>query len=224
MPPHLLIIEFSVDGRCGVDDIFPFIHQLLSDNRVILCDHPDDVVSRLDGVTMPNRLCALAKGQFENIVRKSLLQSFTDLARDCAPHVGDENNILQCRHFAAEFAECAEIPSGDSGLPTVADTIDVDNPGKLGPLPISVAKFSFEDQGQGTPMYAYTAAKKATTIFKTSSAPEGKSDPGVSMRVTILPSRLNPSESCTPVMHDSEPIGSGRFEPLARLINWVYSG
>ena len=63
-----------------------------------------------------------------------------------APHINDENHIIQCRRFAAEFAECAEIPSGDSDRPTVGDTKDVDNPGKLGPLPISVTKFSPEDQ------------------------------------------------------------------------------
>ena len=73
-------------------------------------------------------------------------------------------------------------------------------------------------------MCAYMVAKKTAIVFKTSSAPEGKSNPGVSMRVTDLPSRVNSSESWIPASRDSEPVGSGGFEPLARLINWRQSG
>ena len=76
---------------------------------MVLRDHPNDFVSRLDGVMMPNHLCALAEGKFENISRKFLLPSFTDLTMGYTPHVSDENHILQCRHFAAEFTEYIDV-------------------------------------------------------------------------------------------------------------------
>ena len=64
-------------------------------------------------------------------------------------------------------------------------------------------------------------AKKAAIIFKISTSLfEVSSNPGVSMRVTALPSRMNLSASWTSAVHDSKSIPIRRFEPLARLINW----
>ena len=58
-------------------------------------------------------------------------------------------------------------------------------------------------------MCAYTVAKKSVIFHNTSSAFEGKSNPGVSMRVTALPSRVNSSESCTLAVRESESVGCG---------------
>ena len=44
------------------------------------------------------------------------------------------------------------------------------------------------------------------------------------MSVTVLPPRVNSSESWTSVVHGPNPVASGRFEPLARLINWRQPG
>ena len=75
------------------------------------------------------------------------------------------------------------------------------------------------------PMWIYVVAKKAAIIRKISvSLFEVSSNPGVSMRTTLFPSRVNPSESWASAVHDSRPIPTRRFEPLARLINWRQPG
>ena len=51
--------------------------------------------------------------------------------------MGGENDILQCR-VAAEFAEHSEILSGGPSKPAVGNAIDIDEPGKLRTVPISV--------------------------------------------------------------------------------------
>ena len=65
-------------------------------------------------------------------VGEFILASFTDVARDINPHVGCENDGLQCR-VTAEFAGRLEIPSANSGKPYIGYTVDVDDPGKLRP-------------------------------------------------------------------------------------------
>ena len=112
---------------------------------MILRDLPDDVVSGLGGAVVPTNLCALAKGQVESVSKEFFLESFTVLGRDRGPHVGDENNVLQ-RRVTTEFTVHLEIPSGDSGKPSVGDAVDVDDPSKLGPFSVSVRKFSPEDR------------------------------------------------------------------------------
>ena len=74
-------------------------------------------------------------------------------------------------------------------------------------------------------MGTHMVARKDPISFKTSvSIFEVSSNPGVSMRVTALPLRVNSSASWTSTVHDSNPIPIGRFEPVARLINWKYVG
>ena len=74
-------------------------------------------------------------------------------------------------------------------------------------------------------MRAYVAARKDAIIFKMSvSLFVVSSNPGVSMRVTALPSRVNSSATWTSAVHDSKSIPVFRFEPLARLINWRRAG
>ena len=72
--------------------------------------------------------------------------------------------------------------------------------------------------------HTYMAAKKAAIIFKISvSLFALSSNPGVSIRVTVLPSRVKLSTNPTRAVHNSGPIPIRRFETLARLINWTDS-
>ena len=142
-----LLIEFSVDvlsGR-GVKKNFLFVHQLPLDpyDRVVSYDPPNDIMSGSGGVAMANHLRAVVEDRFKRFTRKFVLASFAHIARDVAPHVGNENNILQCR-ITAEFLERLRTPPGDSGGSSVGDAVGVDDPGKLRPLFISVEKFSPE--------------------------------------------------------------------------------
>ena len=69
--------------------------------------------------------------------------------------------------------------------------------------------------------WTHVVAKKVAIVLKISvSLLEVSSNPGVSMRVTLLPSRVNLSATWTSSVHDSKPVPTRRFEPLARLINW----
>ena len=70
-------------------------------------------------------------------------------------------------------------------------------------------------------MCTYAVAKKAAIIFRISaSLVEVSSNPGVSMRVTALPSRVSLSARWISAVHDSKPVPTRRFESLARLMNW----
>ena len=92
-------------------------------------------------------------------------------------------------------------------------------PVSVDPLPY-LLRGSFRGTGKRRmSMCAYLVAKKAVIISKISVPSfEVSSNPGVSMRVTVPPSRVS-SESWTSGMHGPEPAASRRFEPLARLIN-----
>ena len=64
-------------------------------------------------------------------------------------------------------------------------------------------------------------AKKAAIIFGISvSSFEASSNPGVSMRITSLSSRVNPSVGWTSAVRDSKFVPVGSSKPLARLMNW----
>ena len=66
-------------------------------------------------------------------------------------------------------------------------------------------------------------AKKAA-IFKISVSLFVVSlNPGVSIRVTLLPSSVNLSATWASVVHGSKSIPTRKFERLARLINWRHS-
>ena len=76
--------------------------------------------------------------------------------------------------------------------------MDVDDPSECGSLLVSVEKFSSEDWGTVGASDTYVAARKSAIIFKISvSLFEVSSNPGVSMRVTTLLSRVNLSASWT---------------------------
>ena len=75
------------------------------------------------------------------------------------------------------------------------------------------------------PTCTYMVAKKAAIVLKISTSLFGAlSNPGVSMRITGLPSRVNTSVDLTSAVHQPTPVSTGRFEPLARLINWKQLG
>ena len=94
-------------------------------------------------------------------------------------------------------------------------------------IPASVEPLSYllrgsfrEIKKRRTPKWTHAVAKKAAIIFKISvSLFEVSSNPGVSTRVTLVPSRVNLSVTLTSAVHDSKPIPVCRLEPLARLIN-----
>ena len=223
MSPDLLV-EFLNDGFSShrVDDILPLTYQLpldLQRGRVIRRDPPDDIVGGLGGVVMPDHLRILVKSRSEKLGGEFLLTGFIDITSVLLPHIGDENDILQC-WITAEFAKHIEIPPGNPAKPIVGDSVDIYNPGELGPLLISVGRSVRKVEKRRTTMYAYVVAKNAATVSKTSvSLFEVSSNPGISMRVTAFPSRVNSSASLTSTVRDSEPIPIRRFEPLARLMN-----
>ena len=89
-------------------------------------------MSGLGSVVMASHLCAPVEGRFEG-VGETILESLIDVARDLAPRVGNENDVLQGR-VATKFMEHPEIMFGYLGeLPLVGDAVDIDDPGKLGP-------------------------------------------------------------------------------------------
>ena len=94
---------------------------------------------------MPIHLCALEGSQFEKTSVEFVLASFADFGRDLAPHVGDEDDILQCR-VTAKFAEDVEISSGVSGKPGLGDPVDEDDPGELIPCLITVGGVNSKDR------------------------------------------------------------------------------
>ena len=94
-------------------------------------------------------------------------------------------------------------------------------PASLDPFSYLLTSLVWKAGIRRTSIRAYVVAKKAAIIFKTSvSLLEVSSNPGVSMRITFLPSRVNSSASWTSAVHDSKLIPTRRFERLARLINW----
>ena len=72
-------------------------------------------------------------------------RSLAVLGGEIAPHIGNENDVLQ-RRVTAKAMEHLEVPYSDSGKPTVRDTVDVDDSGKRGPFLVSIGKFSVEDR------------------------------------------------------------------------------
>ena len=106
-------------------------------------DPPNDIAGGLSSVVVANHSCTIVEGTSEKSTGEFFLASFTNLTRDPTPHVGDENDVLQCR-VTAELTEGPDIPSGDFCTLIVGDSMDVDDSSKLGSFPISVGKFSPE--------------------------------------------------------------------------------
>ena len=93
-------------------------------------------------------------------------------------------------------------------------------PESLDPSPYLLRSSVRKIEKRRAPICAYTMGKEAAITSKMPSASKGSSNPGVSIRVTTLPSRVNSSEGWILAVRDSEPAENGLFEPLARLINW----
>ena len=98
----------------------------------------------LGSVVMAGHLCALFKGRFEKYTEQFALANCAIFRRDIAPHVCDDNDVLQCR-VTAKVTEPLEILSGDSGEPIAGDAVDLDDTGKCS-ASISVKEFSLEDR------------------------------------------------------------------------------
>ena len=93
---------------------------------------------------MPNHLCAPIEGRFEGFPREFILENFASITRDIAPHVGDDDNVVQCC-VTTKFVERLEILSSDSNYPGVKNAVDIDDPGERRPSPISGERFRQED-------------------------------------------------------------------------------
>lgn len=226
--PSQEVMKFLIDGLSSicVKDVLRFIHQLLLNlqrDRAVHCDPSNDIMGGLDGIVVANHLGAHVEDWSENLTGEFFLETFSDITLGLAPHVCDDDDGLQCR-FTTELTEHPEVLSGDSGGPSVGDALDVDDAGKLGPPLISVRKLNPEGWEQKA-MWTYVVFKKAAIIFKTSvSLFNVSSKPGVSMRITLCPSRVNSSASWMSVVQDFRLFPTRRFEPLARLTNWRQPG
>ena len=99
--------------------------------------------------------------------------------------------------------------------------MDVDNSRELRPLLVSDPGFRTSgNYSEGSLRRTHAVAKKSAIIFNTSvSLFVVSSNPGVSMRTTRLPSRVNSLASCTSSVHEVRFTPTGRFEWLARLMN-----
>ena len=74
-------------------------------------------------------------------------------------------------------------------------------------------------------MGTHVVAKKAAIVSKISvSLFMVSSNPGVSMSITALPSRVNSSVGWTLSVHESKSVPIRNFESLAILINWGQLG
>jgi hypothetical protein len=68
---------------------------------------------------------------------KFCLSSLSDFNADLAPHVSDENDVLEGT-FATKLPEHTEIASGNPAHPKVADTVYVYHPRELYSVFVSV--------------------------------------------------------------------------------------
>ena len=97
-------------------------------------------------------------------------------------------------------------------------------------IPESLVPFSYllrssvwEVEKRQTPMGTYLLDKKLAILFKISASlfdSRLSSNPGVSIRVTVRPSRGNSFESSTSIVAESKVVPTRSSEPLARLMNW----
>ena len=94
---------------------------------------------------MASHSCTLVEGWFEKYTGELVLAGLVDVLRDLAPHVGDDNDVLQCG-VTAEFTEHLEIPSGDPSIPNVGDAVDVDDPCERRTCLIPGKGFSMENK------------------------------------------------------------------------------
>ena len=99
-------------------------------------------------------------------------------------------------------------------------------PESLDPFSYLFRSSALKIRERRTLMYTYVVARKVAIMFKTSvSLFEVSSNPGVSMRDTVLPSRVNLSANWTSAVHDSKsPPICRRSEPVVRLMNWRQPG
>ena len=143
-------IDFLVDNISSgrVDNSLPFVHYLpldLQHDWVIPDNRPYNIVSGFGCVVIADHLGALVEDRFKKFTGQFVLAILTVLGGNLAPHVGDEDDVLQCR-VAAKLTKHPEIPSGHSGELFVGDPVDVDNSGKLTPSLVPIKRFSLEDR------------------------------------------------------------------------------
>jgi len=174
---------------------------------------------------MADHLGALVEGRFEEFTGEFILARLAFVGGSQFPHGSGKDNVLQ-RRVTAKFTEHPEIPSSGSAESIVGNAVDIDDPRELSAMLISV-EFSLGGREQRVPVYAYLVDKKLAILANISASlidSELSSNPGVSIRVTILPPRGNSFESSTSLVAESKVVPTRRSEPLARLMNWRRQG
>ena len=102
---------------------------------------------------MANHLGALAEGILKGFTVDSVLVSFTNVASDLAPRVGDENEPPQFTD-TKKPDDVFDPQFSNSVKPFVGDAMDVDDSGKCGLFSVS-GKFSREGRKTtNTDMYS----------------------------------------------------------------------
>jgi len=90
---------------------------------------------------MADHLGALLDGRFEMRTGEFVLARLAGAGGNCLPHGGGEENVLQ-RRITAKLTEHLEILSRRSAELNFGNAVEVDDPGKLDAILISVKKLS----------------------------------------------------------------------------------
>ena len=124
-----LLVELLVDGfaRNGIDDVLALVDELALDlegNRDVLHDGSNDVVRRLCSIIMAGNPGAFFQHWFEELSDKFLLANLPDTFRDLPPHIGYEDNILECL-VSTELVEHLKVASRNASESVVRNAVDV---------------------------------------------------------------------------------------------------
>ena len=98
---------------------------------MVVEDMADDRFRRGNSVLVPGHLCALLENGLEEdvLVLQFCFAIGTDLGIDFSPHVGDDDNVLECV-VTAELSEHTEVLPRQPSHPEVGDPVEVEDPGK----------------------------------------------------------------------------------------------
>ena len=89
----------------------------------------------LGGVVVTGELSAFVQEWLQKVVDESLPASFPNIPYNLLPHVGNDDDILECR-VPAKLTECLEVAFSDPGEPLIGNSVEVNDPAELGAVPI----------------------------------------------------------------------------------------
>ena len=163
------------------------------------------------------KLCTLFEGRCEVDFSEFLFTSFTDVLFASSPHICHKDDVLQ-RWDSAEPLEHFGVPYGHSSEPIIGNAVNVKGPGEFGPVLIPGRAVDGRDPKLNN--CTHVTAKDAAIPPKVSeSLALVSSKPGVSMRDTHHPSRVNSFATWTSAVHDFRFFPTRSCEPLAILMN-----